>query len=159
MHPSRRILVTMSAALVVALIVLTYARFSLKTNPKLEIIYVGVSEFRPELLDDRSLILVQEQMDDPIDAAKRLMAWQYTSCKTRKRPAAAAVRCTAKFTSIVPLESTSVRVEHPSGNDMHVALKRDQILLVPRSWSVSVEVDHYVSEFHDVFTLLRSLCR
>ena len=142
-------------ALIIVLLVMIYARHSFKTNEKLEIVYFSVVDFDPVILEERSPVLLRESLQEPVATVKKLLKWWY--CSARELQFRSQNTWQSKFTLLVAPMDCAIEVGHPSNHArVMIAMKRDQALLLPRSWSTWIDgsTDGWMAVgFDDVFTM------
>jgi hypothetical protein len=146
-------------ALVTALVALVYARHALRVNGALELIQTSVADFSPELLADRSPIVIEEQLVDPEAAARRLLRHSYLLAVVRAAtfPPRVSTPVRAALAAVVAgAEGEELTLFHPTnGADTTVLLRKDQVVLVPARWSIEPAIGPCrVLLFKDLFTPL-----
>jgi hypothetical protein len=119
-----------------------------RVNPRLELVQTSVSDFTPELLRERSPILIEEQLLDPVSTLKKLLRFQHTySPRVRARaPSECKSYLTAVFQDVQ--DAAVLQLEHPTnGATFPIVVKRDQVTIVPYSWRLATSVQFKSVEF------------
>lgn len=132
-------------------------RYSFKINPALEVVYVSISDFRESLLEYKNVILIREQLVDPKETVMQLLKYRYISCKEVKDKNKTSALHTLVYAKEV---SALVDIVHESGATVSIAIKPDQALVVPISYTIKSPESHtnlIMYEFHDITTFISSL--
>lgn len=144
------------------LVLHVYARHSFRINPALELLHASVSDVGLELLADRTPIVVQEQLVRPLETARQLLRFTYSFASpvdAKRLRSARELRCDARHTVVVAgVDGETLTLFHPTnGADVGVLLKRDQAVIVPHAWRVTLQdgTGARALELDDVFTRVR----
>ena len=150
-------LYTTIALIITVVIIIIVVRYSYKVNPALEIVYSSIGDFDVDMLKERSPILFREQLVEPVATIRRILKYQYaTSRIIPVWPEGGYKKTRARWTLIFANDINEVTLVHPlSGEDVTIAIKPDQALLVPVKWGIlSMRVK--ACEFYDFATLFCS---
>ena len=143
---------------VALLVILSLFLHSRVSNEKLELVTTKISDFTPALLRERSPILFHEQLVDPRKALEKLLRFQYfTSRKEDRAKRTTRALWTAFYWTSDSDESDekrSINLEHSNGSDLTLRLRRDQVVLVPHSFSIATQGPFNSISFDDVWGFL-----
>ena len=148
-----RLLIIVSAVFLSFALIVLYYYHAYKISPSVEIIHTSVEDFDPSsMLTQRCPILFRESFVRPREACERLMKYYHwrTSAATLSSDDSPQKVDSYVLACYFQGETSSgiVKLSHPrsSAAELDVALRGDQVLLVPRAWSLSVPSDD-LSEF------------
>ncbi len=103
-------------------------------NPRLEIMWTSVSDFRLDMLSEMSPIVIDEQLIRPAEAAATLLG---NRVNQPRRAPHVCESLTAVYHESAR-DDELLQLEHPTnGQVVTVRLKRDQLVIVPQAWMLA----------------------
>jgi hypothetical protein len=143
------------------LILYLYFKYYFKYSTKFEIIQANVSKVTPELLFEKSPIIINERVVNPEDLAKTTFKYLYMKKLVKVDESNQLKKCRGKYNVISPMENDIILdVYHPVFKEkQQVKLYHNQCIILPFHWKYQVIDKHsrvMVMELLDVFSILKN---
>ena len=154
--------------LLITLIVLVcaiYIKFYIRPNQSFHIIQLGIGQLKPSHLLEKSPIVIDDRIVDPLSVCTGSSAFRYlyiTMKSDTESTPFEIVRNHYKYTILYALDQgvTLIHLYHPknkSNTFVEIMLYTNQCIIVPMSWKYATMVKCRVVNLHDISSMVLSV--
>lgn len=143
----------------ISLLVFVYLTQYFKVNKDFEIIQVNISHLTPDLLFEKSPIIVNERIVDP----KQLLQTVFKYLFLKNKESIAEVKkqnvCFGKYTILQDSKKDNiVNVIHPKNKNKNKKIKlyQNQCMILPMYWKYQPESELKVIHLCDIFSVFKN---